>query len=207
MSGEYRSARSRLLAGVLLAAACAGLSAGVPGPSKRDADRLQSKLVLILQFGEEASRPKQPVHSTVITEPEVNAYLKFSAADQIPEGIVEPSITIVGDGRLAGRALVDLDAVKKQKERGWLDPLAYMSGRMPVTAAGVLHARDGLARFELQSAQISGVTVPKWVLQELVSYYTRTPDNPQGIGLDDPFELPARIREIKVGRGEAIVVQ
>jgi len=25
--------------------------------------------------------------------------------------------------------------------------------------------------------------------------------------MDDPFDLPARIKEIKVGRGEAVVVQ
>ena len=45
------------------------------------------------------------------------------------------------------------------------------------------------------------MTVPKTVLQELVSYYSRTPENPDGINMDDPFELPARIREIRVGTG------
>ena len=30
---------------------------------------------------------------------------------------------------------------------------------------------------------------------------------PSGIGLDDPFALPARIREIQVERGQAIIVQ
>jgi hypothetical protein len=40
-----------------------------------------------------------------------------------------------------------------------------------------------------------------------VSYYSRTPEKPAGIGLDDPFALPARIREIHVERGQAIIVQ
>jgi len=49
--------------------------------------------------------------------------------------------------------------------------------------------------------------VPKVILQEIVSYSSRTPQKPAGIGLDDAFELPARIREIQVLRGQAIIVQ
>jgi hypothetical protein len=45
------------------------------------------------------------------------------------------------------------------------------------------------------------------VLQELVSFYSRTPENPAGIDMDAPFELPSRIREIRVGTGQATIVQ
>jgi hypothetical protein len=45
------------------------------------------------------------------------------------------------------------------------------------------------------------------VLQELVSYYSRTAEDPRGIDLDEPFELPAGIRQIEVGQGQAVVVQ
>jgi hypothetical protein len=173
--------------------------------SRVDGDRMQSKLGQIVLFG--LSAPRQQPRSTPLTEPEVNAYLRYHAVDQIPVGIVEPYISILGDGRLAARAVVDLDIVRKQKERGWLDPVGYLSGRLPVTARGVLHTRDGVGRIEIESATVSGVTVPKTVLQELVSHYSRTPENPQGVSLDAPFELPARIREIKVGKGQAVVVQ
>jgi len=97
--------------------------------------------------------------------------------------------------------------VRKQKQRGWLDPVGYLSGRLPVTAAGRLITKDGKGQFQLESAEISGVTVPKAVLQELVSYYSRTPENPAGIDMDAPFELPARIREIRVGSGSSTIVQ
>jgi len=102
---------------------------------------------------------------------------------------------------------VDLDAVRKQRERGWLDPAGYLTGRMPVTVAGRLTTKDGVGRFELDSAEISGVSIPKPVLQELLTYYSRSPEQPSGINMDDPFELPARIREIRVGTGTATVVQ
>ena len=176
--------------------------------SKQDADRFQTKLAKIVEFGNSkpAARPA-PARSTAITDIEVNSYLRLKASDQIPVGIVEPELNAIGDGRVAGRAVVDLDAVRKQKQRGWLDPLGYLAGRLPVTASGRLSTREGKGQFLLESAEISGVPVPKAVLQELLTYYSRTRDNPAGIDMDAPFELPARIREIRVGSGTSTVVQ
>ena len=129
------------------------------------------------------------------------------AGVQIPVGIVDPTINALGDGRVGGRAVVDLDAVRKQKQRGWLDPMGYLTGRLPITATGRLTTKEGVGQFTLESAEVSGVTIPKTVLQELLSYYSRTAENPAGIDMDDPFQLPAAIREIKVGQGNATIVQ
>ena len=175
--------------------------------SKADAERFQSKLTKIVTFGNAPAAKSSGTRATPVSDLEVNSYLRYMATDQIPVGIVDPALNAQGDGRVSGRAVVDLDAVRKQKQRGWLDPLGYLSGRLPVTAAGRLTTKDGKGQFQLESAEISGVTVPKAVLQELVSYYSRTPENPGGINMDAPFELPARIREIRVGSGTSTVVQ
>ncbi len=174
--------------------------------SKADAERFQSKLTKIVIFGNTPAK-STGTRATPVSDLEVNSYLRYMATDQIPVGIVDPALNAQGDGRVSGRAVVDLDAVRKQKQRGWLDPLGYLSGRLPVTAAGRLTTKDGKGQFQLESAEISGVTVPKAVLQELVSYYSRTAENPGGINIDAPFELPARIREIRVGSGTSTVVQ
>jgi hypothetical protein len=108
---------------------------------------------------------------------------------------------------VSGRAVVDLDAVRKQKQRGWLDPMSYLTGRLPITASGRLSTKDGVGRFTLESAEISGVTVPKSLVQELLTYYSRSAERPDGINMDDPFQLPSRIREIQVGQGTATVIQ
>ena len=178
-----------------------------PRLTKQDADRFQGKLTRIVQFGATAPVRNAPPRQTPLTDVEVNSYFKFLAGDQIPIGIVDPMLNAAGNSRVSGSALVDLDAVRKQKERGWLDPLGYMTGRLPVTASGTLVTKDGIGRFQLESAAISGVTIPKGVLQELLTYYSRTVEKPAGINMDDPFELPARIKEIRVGTGTATVVQ
>jgi hypothetical protein len=175
--------------------------------TKADADRFEAKLgQIVLQGKTPALKSTQP-RATPITDTELNSYFRFNAKTQIPVGVLEPTLNARGDGRVAGRAVVDLDVVRKQKQRGWLDPVNYLSGRLPVTAAGRLTTKDGRGQFQLESAEISGVTVPKAVLQELLSYYSRTPENPSGINMDAPFELPAGIREIRVGVGTSTVIQ
>jgi len=44
-------------------------------------------------------------------------------------------------------------------------------------------------------------------VQELVTFFSRTPENPRGFDIDAPFNLPAKIREVVVNQGEAVVVQ
>lgn len=178
--------------------------------TKQEADQFSAKLNRIVQTGNaRALKTAKPVdaQTTQISDNELNAYFKFNAKEQIPVGIVEPTINALGEGRVGGRAVVDLDAVRRQKQRGWLDPLGYMTGRLPITATGRLATKDGVGTFSLESAEVSGVTIPKTVLQELLSYYSKTKEDPDGINMDDPFELPARIKEIRVGRATATIVQ
>jgi hypothetical protein len=201
----FRSASGALVAVVLAASSAVAFL----DLTKEEADRFSAKLNKIVEVGNTppAKTATATPRTTLITDNELNAYFKYNAKDLIPVGIVDPTINALGDGRVGGRALVDLDAVRKQKQRGWLDPLGYLSGRMPITATGTLTTEAGVGKFNLESAEISGVTIPKTLLQELLSYYSRTKENPSGINMDDPFELPARIREIRVGKTQATIVQ
>jgi len=173
--------------------------------TKRDAASLKQKVATITAHGETSSKVAR---RTIVTENEVNSYLVYEAGPQIPVGVVDPSITVVSPGRLSGRAIVDLDAVRKQKApTSLLDPMNYLMGRLAVTAVGTLKTADGIGRFELESSSVGSIPIPKILLQEIVGYYSRSPEKPSGISLDDPFPLPARIREIQVDRGQAIIVQ
>jgi hypothetical protein len=173
--------------------------------SKQEGDRLQRKLEEITKNG--ATLPAQ-ARKTPVSENEVNSYLAFNARDRIPHGLANPEITIVGEGRLTGRVLVDFDEFKRHRSpQGFMDPLSYISGKVPVTAHGVLSTHEGKGQFQLTSAQIRGIPMPKPIVQELVSFFSRTPENPKGFDLDAPFDLPAKIRQVVIGKGEAVVVQ
>ena len=173
--------------------------------SKGDALAMKQKVAAITAHGE---RPKKQGLRTTVTESEVNSYLTYELGDSLPTGVAQPSVSALGTGRVSGRAVVDLDAVRKANNSTSLfDLRSYLTGQVPVTAIGVLRTGNGVGRLELQSASVGVVPVPKLLLQEIVTYYSKSPSRPGGINLDDQFALPARIREIQVERGQAIIVQ
>jgi hypothetical protein len=189
-----------LLAGVL----ATSLFAAEP-VTRRDAARLQAKIDRIVKgtpaLGKAAA-------TTPITETEVNSYLRYELAERIPNGVSDPWVSILENGRLAGRATVDLARVaQSRKSSGMLDPFAFLSGSLPLAVNGILRTKNGVGTFAVESASISSVPVPVWMVQEIVSYYSRSEAAPKGVALDKPFVLPSGIREIQTARGQAIVVQ
>ena len=188
-----------LLGSVLVATVA--LSAAALNPQKADA--FEQKWTTVVARGE---RPPSG-QRTEFANDELNAYLQLRMAPKFPTGVADPSVTLVGQGRMSGKAIVDLDNIRKKSSGGWFDPAAYLTGRLPVTATGTLTTDKGTGRFQFESADVSGIPVPKTLLQELVSYYTKSPDMPNGVNLDQPFELPSNIQTIDVQPGRATVVQ
>jgi|KBSSwiStaDraftv2_1062776.scaffolds.fasta_scaffold126901_2 hypothetical protein len=197
------SASLALILGVAMLSAAAALS-------PQQADAFARKVAIISQQGTlttATGRTAVP-RRTSLSEAELNSWFQYRATPLLPVGMTEPQITIIGGGKVSGAATVDLDAVAKTKRSGSLiDPWNLLGGRLPVTVSGVLRTQNGQGQFELQQAAISGVPVPKSLLQELVSYYSKTADKPGGVSIDEPFALPAGIRQIEVGQGQAVVVQ
>lgn len=199
------SASLALILGVAMLSAAAAIS-------PQQADAFARKVAIISQQGTlsttgRTGRTAVP-RRTSLSEAELNSWFAYRATPLLPVGMTEPQITIIGGGKVSGAATVDLDAVAKTKRSGSLiDPWNLLGGRLPVTVTGVLRTQNGQGQFELQQAAISGVPVPKSLLQELVSYYSKTANAPGGVNIDEPFALPAGIRQIEVGQGQAVVVQ
>lgn len=168
------------------------------------ADAFENKVQLVQKNANEGPKPL----STAFTETETNSYLKYKAGSLLPTGLTEPVLTMEGQGRVSGTAVVDLDVVRqKQSSGGWLDPTSYLTGKLPVAASGKVVTADGKGRFELERAEISGLPLPKSLLEQLVRFFTRTADNPKGSSVDDTFDLPAEIRRIDVDKGKFTVHQ
>ena len=187
-----------------LVAAGAALAAS-DALSPQLADQFQQKMLVVVQNGSSDSKSSR---QTPIDESELNSYLRFRAGDQLPVGVTDPAITLIGQGRVTAKAVVDLDVIRKTQGKGsWFDPTSYLRGRLPVSTTGSLMTNEGTARFDLERVEVSGLPVPKRLLQEIVSYYTKSADRPNGISLDEDFSLPAQIRRLDVEAGRAIVVQ
>lgn len=195
------------VAGVVLLAGSSGAPAQ-DAAARADAASMQRKLTAIVTRGElPVAKAPLPVQRTSFTERELNAYFRVNGPEFLPTGVVNPQVTLDRAGEVRFNAIVDLDLALKPKERGWLDPLAYLGGKVEVAGAGALHAANGRGVFRLATATLGGVTIPKSVLQEIISFYSRSPEYPRGFQLDEPFQLPSAIRAVETAPGRATVVQ
>jgi hypothetical protein len=192
-----------LVLGSVIAAAGVLASADELTPQRSAA--FQEKALAIMKNGD-ADKPA-PL-TTTFDEIELNSYLRYGITDLLPVGLTEPSATLVGAGRTTLRGVVDLDLVRKaQGKKSWYDPTAYLTGRIPILVTGALTTGDGVGRFNVERVEVKGVPMPKRLLQEILSYYSRSAEYPNGVNLDDQFTLPAKIRKADIEAGRAIVVQ
>ena len=194
---------SRLAVALLVALAVIPLTAGTV--SRQSADAFDQKVALIQSQADPLKRGG--ARHTLLTQDELNSWLMYRAQALLPSGVGDLQVTIVGDGRLMGQAVVDLDVVAQRRSGSSSSPFSLTGGRVPVTLTGILHTLDGMARIEVQSAEMFGIPIPAKMLQELVSYYSRTSERPQGVRLDEAFALPANILQIEISQGQAVVVQ
>ena len=186
-----------------------GLSAQAPSTAdKRNAEKMGRSVAAIVQRSvAPATKGATTRLRTTFTDAELNAWLASDGKSNVPTGIVSPRVSFTGPGKILFKGVIDLDAVRKSRERGWLDPFAYLNGFMEFSMAGSLAGAGGQGTFDVDSATLGNVTVPKVLLQELISYYSKSPEFPDGITLTKPFALPAAVRDVVITRGAATVVQ
>jgi hypothetical protein len=179
---------------------------GAATASRQQAESLAKKITQITQRG--AQGPATGARRTEVSEDEVNSWFEFRGRPYLPDGVTNPNVVMLGDGTMRGVAVVDLEALGKRRSKGgMLDLWSYLGGKVPVAVTGTLRARDGRGQFEMKSAELAGVPVPKALVQELVSVYAASPVDKKPLSLESSFELPAKIRSIDVGRGQLVVVQ
>ncbi len=182
------------------------VSARAQTPAREDADRALQKLQAVVLRPLATPPPKEALRTT-FTDRELNAYLHHHSAELLPAGIQHVQLALLEGQQFETRALIDFDVIRKSQPRGMLDPLAYVRGTMALVARAALAGSAGKGVLKYESATLGGVPVPRLVLQEVLAWSTRSEEWPQGLQLDQPFDLPSGIREIQVRRGAATVVQ
>ena len=161
------------------------------------ADRMHQKLEAIVRFG---AIPRLETQSTVIEEGEVNAYLVHYLREEIPPGISTPTLNILADNRLSATATLDLDAMNASRPPSeGFDPLRVLRGSLLAKVSGRLVTENGSGRFELESAELGGIPLPRALVSQLVRHYD--------VDIDAPFDLPSSIREIRGEPGQVTVLQ
>lgn len=139
-----------------------------------------------------------------VSEEEANAYIALRMIDQLPEGVIEPWVKFT-DGPVIAGALLDLDVLQSRMPQS---PLTrYMSGRVPVELTASLQTGAGIGKVIVESVSLGGIPLPSSFVQELVTKYTKGPSRPEGVRLEEPFELPYGIESVTSRKGLILIKQ
>src|SRR5262245_3297128 len=106
---SFRSARVVILSITVTAAAATVHGAAT---TRQQADSLARKITQITQRGAQTPEPAG-VRRTEVSEDEVNSWFVYRSQPYLPEGVTNPSITMIGDGTMRGAVTVDLESVGK----------------------------------------------------------------------------------------------
>ncbi len=185
--------RPSRLAAVALPAALAAASL-TPQASRSAAEK----------FGRIASEQLSPGAVVAFTEDEVNSYLRYDYAAEIPAGISQPSFRFEPD-RIVGKAVVDF--LEWQIERGASPGLLLrwlLRGKRPVEAAARYTSADGWGRADVEWARIGGMTLSGEAVHFLIEHLVRPRYPPAVAGQKHP--LGHNLRQVRFERGRAVLV-
>lgn len=142
----------------------------------------------------------RPGARVAFTTPEIGAY----AAKEAPEGVRNPRVELQA-GVAKGSALIDFGKVRRAQgyQPGWL-MAKLLDGERPVSVTARVQSGGGKATVDVQSVEISGVTVDGRMLEFLIQNFLLAmyPDAVVG----RPFELGHRIDRLEIQPGSVSLV-
>ena len=131
-----------------------------------------------------------------ISEVELESYLLYSLKEDIPAQIDMADVQL-------GNDTVARDTQITFNSNATGNPVfdALVGGTHNFFVKGRFVAQQHRGKFELQDVKVDGIPVPNVLIQALVKKYVK-PKYPD-VELNEPFDLPWKIEEIKVEPGKA----
>ena len=160
------------------------------------ADSAEQKLNQIL-----VDSPNLPA-TTRFTEDEVNSYLYYNT--QLPRGVSKLNVSFL-PGTVSGSAEVNFDSLTASSPADESPSmLGYLlRGSHTIASEGSLSAANGVARFELRSASIDDIPLPRPLVDFLIDSYLKR--RFPGLDIDSPFRLPPTVDSVRIGQGNVDV--
>ncbi len=191
-----------LLAGLTF---LSGFAAPVQSPpiSRTAANSCESKLNRLESFA--AHRKSGQKQTTQFSEEEVNSYLALELKPKYHPSLKSLSVAFE-EGKLQAVALIDFDRLGRTSTKMLPKLLGFMfSGVHTLTAKGQLISGNGKAYFRLEQARFDTTTLPKGLVEEIITAVGRK-QNPPFDPLK-PSELFYSIDRAEVHAGYILVYQ
>jgi hypothetical protein len=200
------SSYSRSLAGaglcmliLLLGAASDARGAGIDAAAQAASKSLEAKVDVL---GGKNTKPAASYPAVVITEYEVNSYLKVHSGESFPLGVHDPTVKIQPE-HVVGNTRVDFDELSRSypNQTDWGPKVlsAMFKGVQPVTITAGIQSESTGVRVLIESVVVGSTTVPKW----LVDYIIQNVLQPKyHFDLSKPLPYTDHVRQVVLGSGQ-----
>ena len=166
--------------------------------SPKAAKALQEKIDKI-QNAENDPQHKRGSRRVEVSESELESYLLYSLKEDIPARVDSADVQI-------GQDTVSLDTQITFSANATGNPVAdaLVGGTHNLFVKGKLVGQEGRGKFDLQEVRVDGIPVPNVLIQTLIKKYVN-PKYPE-VDLNEPFDMPWKIQEVKLVPSKATVV-
>jgi hypothetical protein len=166
--------------------------------SAKAAKSLQAKIEAIKK-AEQTPSHKRGSSSVEITDAEMESYILYSLKQDIPAQVDAADVQL-------GQGTVGLETQITFPSDATGNPVAdaLLGGTHNLFLKGKMVGHEGRGKFDLQEIRVDGIPVPTILIQTLFKKYVK-PKYPEA-DLNEPFDLPWGIQELKIEPGKTTVV-
>lgn len=178
----------------LLALACAPLAVS--------AMSLDEARAAEIKFDRIATSQLKPGEVVVVTDEELNSYLHYIYAEEMPDGVRGLRVGFRKD-RAHVRAIVDFSKVSANGDGPGGFLMMFLRGERPVEALVRYVSSRGVARIDVDSFKVDGREMKGVLLNWMVNRFVAP--NLEGFQLGEPVDLGNDLEQIRLELGEAVV--
>ncbi|MCL5005388.1 MAG: hypothetical protein M1404_02545 [Acidobacteria bacterium] len=172
--------------------------------SEAAATTFQRKL---MELSNSSSSSPKSLSSVVLTDTEVNSYLKYERPPFLPAGLTDLEIHFKPEG-IYGGSNVNFDTLQPAEQSANDLTSRVLSsifrGNQRVTALAKIASNNGTATLTIQDVHVGSVALSDWLVNWLIQTYV---ESQYKIDLSKPFLLPAHVTQIEFAPGKAIFVR
>lgn len=130
----------------------------------------------------------------IITESELNSYIAYRVEKEREEIMKELVLKIFPENRLEGMILIDLKGQKIPK---------FLRPQMTFYLGGKVKVKNEKVKIEVTKLFLDGQPIQPLIL-DLIIYIAARMENTEASSINDWYELPYGIKDIKTQKGKAV---
>lgn len=173
-------------------------------PLDPDAQKVEKIIQTIIDLDAKRDKTKPSKSSPqtfTVTEKELNAYINYRLKVEEQKTIKSMVVNLNDRNAIFVTSLVDFNQIKVPADSGAAFVMRLLSGTQTVKVNGTLNTSRGKGTFQLDRAELNGMSLPPALVNRLIKMFGEKQTPP--FDPTKPFDLPYGVQEVEIHKGYA----